>query len=64
MITGVTIGEIRRPITKGRAGIAGLARPNAARVPSAVASTVADTPIIKLFSSARNQASSPATDAY
>ena len=64
MMIGVTIGEMSTPMIAGRAGIAGLARPSAAKVPSTVASTVAQLPISTLLPSARSQLSSPATVAY
>ena len=51
MITGVTIGEISSAVTKRRIGIAGLASPSAASVPSVVASAVAATPISRLLAS-------------
>ena len=57
MITGVTMGEIRRPVMKRRAGMAGLDNPSAASVPSAVASRVAETPITRLFTRPRVHAS-------
>ena len=58
MMTGVTMGEISSPVAKRRAGMAGLDRPRAASVPSAVESTVAETPTSRLFASARDHSSS------
>ena len=64
MTTGVTIGEISTPITARRAGMAALARPSDATVPSTVATVVAKKPMSRLFSNARSQAGSPVTEAY
>ena len=58
MMSGVTIGEMSSPIVRRRAGMAGLDRPRAARVPSVVASTVDATPMNRLLPSARRHASS------
>ena len=58
MMTGVTMGEISSPVAKRRAGMAGLDRPSAASVPRTVASTVAETPMSRLFASARDHSSS------
>ena len=44
-------------MTRRRAGIAALASPSAASVPSAVARKVAETPMIRLFSRLRVQTS-------
>ena len=52
-MTGVIIGEINSPITARRAGMAEFASPRAARVPSEVASRVAETPMTKLLTKAR-----------
>ena len=52
MMTGVTIGEISRPLITARPGRAGLLRPSAARVPSTVARAVADRPMNRLLSRA------------
>ena len=49
MMTGVISGEINSPITALRAGIAEFASPRAAKVPSEVASRVAETPMTKLL---------------
>ena len=44
--------------------MAGLASPSAARVPSVVASTVAETPMVKLLTIANSHCSSPKTLRY
>ena len=58
MMTGVISGEINSPITALRAGIAEFASPRAAKVPSEVASRVAETPMTKLLTKARVHTSS------
>ena len=64
MITGVTSGDMRNPITNRRAGICGLDSPSAARVPSTVASAVAAVPMMMLFARALLQDSSVTTSRY
>ena len=64
MITGITIGEIRIPVTRRRAGIAGLESPSAATVPSTVASRAAANPIPRLLASARVQRASSTRASY
>ena len=64
MISGVTIGEISRPVASRRAGMWGLDSPRAARVPRTVARVVDPTPMNTLLASARRQASSSSTCRY
>ena len=49
MMIGTIIGEMRRLMIGSRHGMCGRLRPSAARVPSRVASKVAETPMTKLF---------------
>ena len=64
MITGITIGEIRIPVTSRRSGIAGLESPSAPTVPSTVARRAAATPIPRLLTSARDQRTSSTSASY
>ena len=55
MMTGTTIGEISIASTSACAGKRARQIPSAAMVPSTVASTVADVPMIRLFLSESSQ---------
>ena len=64
MMTGVIIGEMSSAVTILRPGIAGWARPSAAAAPSTVATTVAETPMIRLFRIGRVHSSPSKTSRY
>ena len=64
MMIGTMRGEISSAVRGRRQGSAGLDRPRAASVPSTVASTVADTPMIREFSAAFCHCSPKITCSY
>ena len=64
MISGTTIGEIRRPVSRPWPRNRAVLRPRAARVPSTVANMVAGTAMIRLLRIARAHFSVVNTSSY